>query len=124
MKNWLEWLVFGVSALLLLSVLGYLIYDAVRLGSEPPAIEITLGNARPSGEQFMIPVRVYNAGDRAAEGVLVEVALMRGDEELEAAEFEAAFVPRNSTSNGWVVFTIDPTMADTIDARVLGYQQP
>jgi uncharacterized protein (TIGR02588 family) len=72
----------------------------------------------------MIPVSVYNAGDRTAEGVQIEVSLLQGDETVETAQFEAAFVPRKSTSTGWVVFTTDPGAVDVVEARVLGYQQP
>lgn len=123
-KNWLEWLVFGVSAVLLMLLVGFLVYDAVTIGSAPPAIEVTLGDASPQGEQFVIPVSVYNAGDRTAEGVLIEVSLQVGAAAVESAQFEAAFVPRKSTSAGWVVFTMDPSAVDAVEARVLGYQEP
>jgi uncharacterized protein (TIGR02588 family) len=71
----------------------------------------------------MVPVTVRNVGDRTAEAVLVEVALMSGDQELETAEFEAEFVPRKSSVEGWAVFTIDPATADAIEPRVLGFRQ-
>jgi uncharacterized protein (TIGR02588 family) len=44
-KNWLEWIVFAVSLALVLSTLGYLIYDAATLGTASPSIEIQLGQS-------------------------------------------------------------------------------
>lgn len=123
-KNWLEWGVFLVSLVLLSGVVGYLVYDAVTIGSQPPTIQVELGEVIVRGEQYMLPVTVRNVGDRTAEDVIVEIALLSGAEELETAEFTAVFVARQSTANGWAVFTIDPATADEIEARVLGFQQP
>jgi len=123
-KNPLEWVVFFISLLLLSGVLGYLVYDALTIGSEPPTIEIELGDVSARGEQYMLPVTIRNVGDRTAEDVIVEVVLVRDAKELEAAELTAAFVARDSTANGWAVFSIDPGTATSIEARVLGFQQP
>ena len=39
-KNWLEWTVFAVGLALVVSVLAYLVYDAVTLGDAPPMMAI------------------------------------------------------------------------------------
>ena len=123
-KNPLEWVVFFISLLLLCGVLGYLVYDALTIGSQPPTIELELGEVTVHGEQYMLPVTIRNVGDRTAEDVIVEVVLLSDTEELEAAELTAAFVARDSTASGWAAFTIDPGTATSIEARVLGFQQP
>ena len=122
-KNWLEWSVFAVGLVLVLGTIGYLIYDAVTLGTTPPSLEVKLGKPQQRQTQFLVPVSVTNHGDETAEGVLVEVALESGGKETERAEFEIAFLPRQSTREGWVTFDKDPRAA-RLKARVLGYEKP
>ncbi|MFB2972430.1 hypothetical protein ACE1CD_26000 [Aerosakkonema sp. BLCC-F183] len=74
-KNWLEWVVFGMALLMVVSTLGYLIYDAATLSKMPPAIQVQLGEPQPIMEHFIVPVSVTNQGDRTAEGVQIEVTL-------------------------------------------------
>lgn len=123
-KNWLEWLVFSVGLALILPLAAYLAYDALTIGNKPPIIEVRLAAAEQHGDVFVIPVTLRNDGDQTAEEVVVEVALLDGGEELETAELTVAFLPRQSTRNGWVTFTTDPATVEQIEPRVLGYQGP
>jgi uncharacterized protein (TIGR02588 family) len=121
-KNWLEWGVFGVGLLLVAGVLGYLVYDGATSAGGPPAVEVTLGEARPAGQNFIVPVTVTNRGGETAEGVTVEVTLEVGAE-AERGEFTLAFLPRGATREGWVAFRRDPR-AGRLTPRVLGYEKP
>jgi uncharacterized protein (TIGR02588 family) len=123
-KNWLEWAVFGVALVLILSALGFLVYDAATLGKRPPSIEVRTGEPEQHSFNYLIPVVVTNHGDETAEGVQIEVVLEQGGEERERAEFTVAFVPRGSTREGWVAFQTDPRTVEQIKARVLGYEKP
>lgn len=122
-KNWLEWIVFAISLVLVASTLGYLVYDAATLGNAPPTIEFKLGKPQPKLDYFLVPVSVANRGDETAEGVLVEVVLENNGKEVETAEFEIAFLPRHSTRKGWVSFTTNPRSAE-MKARLLGFEKP
>ena len=121
-KNWLEWVVFGVSLALTASVLGYLVYDGVHLGDAPPDIALRLGIPERRGEGFVVPVAATNRGDETAEGIHIEVMLETGGAG-ERGEFTIAFLPRRATRKGWVVFRTDPH-AGQLKARVLGYEKP
>lgn len=123
-KNWLEWIVFAVSLVLVVSVLGYLVYDSATLGDTPPNFEFQVGKPQPQLNHFAVPVAVTNQGDETAEGVQVEVVLESGGKEQESAEFEIAFLPRHSTREGWVTFAADPRTVDQIKVRVLGFEKP
>lgn len=123
-KNWLEWLVFAVGLVLIVSLLTYLTYDAVTLGNDPPLIETRIGDVRTFNDSYLLPVTVQNLGDATAESVTVEVALMNGDTEIETAEMSIDFLPRKSTRSGWVTFETDPNSVDEIAPRILGYQVP
>ena len=123
-KNRVEWLVFGVGLLLVVSTLAYLAYDAVTLGDAPPSIEVRAGAPVQVTQSFLIPITLVNHGDQTAEGVLIEVVLENGGEEKERAEFTVAFLPRRSTREGWAAFQTDPRTVERIKARVMGYEKP
>lgn len=123
-KNWLEWIVFAVSLVLVVATLGYLVYDGATIGNTPPSIEFELGKPQPQADHFIVPVSVTNRGDETAEGVHIEVVLENGGQEQESADFEIAFLPRLSTREGWVTFETDPRTVDGMNARVLGYEKP
>lgn len=123
-KNWLEWIVFAVSLALVVSMLGYLVYDGAKVPAATPSIEFELGKPQPKLNYFIVPVAVTNRGDETAEGVHVEVVLESGGQEKESADFEIAFLPRQSTREGWVTFQTDPRTVEQMQARVLGFEKP
>lgn len=122
-KNWLEWLVFAISFILVIGTLGYLVYDAATSKAAPPRIDVQLGTAQPQSNYFVVPVAIINHGNETAEGVQIEVVLTSGGKEQESANFEVAFLPRRSNRDGWVTFQTDPRLVE-MEARVLGYEKP
>jgi uncharacterized protein (TIGR02588 family) len=115
-KNWLEWVVFAVSAVLVACVIGQLSFDAIGVDGEPPRLEIELGEPREQGGAYAVEVTIRNDGDNTAEAVRVEV--ISGGER---GELEFEFLPRHSFKRGWVTFTKPPV---GMQARVLGYKAP
>ena len=122
-KNWLEWTVFGLSLVLVLVVLGYLVYWEATSTERPPNIRIELGDPERRGEHFYVPVTLHNEGDETAEGVHVVVTLTKGDT-TEEGEFEIPFLPHHSRREGAVAFKTNPVESDELTARVAGYQKP
>ena len=123
-KNWLEWIVFAISLVLVTCTLAYLTYDGMTVGDAPPSIEIRVGSPTQGQHNFIVPVSLINHGDQTAEGVQIEVALETEGKETERSEFAVAFLPRRATREGWVTFQTDPRTAQKISARVLGYEKP
>jgi len=122
-KNWIEWLVFSLSAVLVTGVIGFLIFSAATLGDSPPDLKVHLSPSQPEGKYFRVPVKIKNNGDQTAEGVQIEVVLNEGKADEETATFEAAFLPRHSSREGAVIFKTDPRKGK-LEARVLGYEKP
>ena len=122
-KNWFEWIVFALGLILVSSTLSYLIYAGASMGHEPPSLEVRLGTPEQRQFNFIVPVTVVNHGDETAEGVLIEVVMANGGEEIARGELDVAFLPRHATRQGWVTFEQDPRTAQ-LKARVLGYQKP
>jgi uncharacterized protein (TIGR02588 family) len=122
-KNWLEWVVFGIGLLLITSVFGFLVYDALTLGDTPPTMAIQIGQPEQQGQHVIVPVAVTNQGDQPAEGVVIEV-IYEGAQEQQQAQFEIAFLPRSATGEGWASFQAASAEIGQFKARVIGYQKP
>lgn len=122
-KNTLEWAVFGISAAILVALVGFLIYDAMRGGSDAPDISVTTGSVIPRGQHFAVPVIVTNRGGQTAEGLRVEIALVRDGQDVEVSEVTFAFVPRASHREAWALFRNDPRQFK-IEARGIGFEKP
>lgn len=123
-KNWLEWLIFAVSLVLVVSTLGYLIYDATLSSETPPNIEVQLGETQPQGQTFLVPVIAINKGEQTAETVQIEVVLEKNGKEEESAELSIQFLPRGAKRSGWVTFETDPRTVDNIKSRAVGFEKP
>ncbi|HEV3410303.1 MAG TPA: hypothetical protein VG095_08405, partial [Chthoniobacterales bacterium] len=121
-KNWLEWTVFALSAVLILTVIGFLIYESAMIGQKPPDIHLRMGEVQARDGYFALPLEVTNTGDQTAEGVHLEVVLKTNGGE-ERADLEIQFLPRRGKREAWVNFKTDPRTG-TLDARVLGYEKP
>ncbi|MBW4663669.1 MAG: hypothetical protein KME01_05605 [Chroococcus sp. CMT-3BRIN-NPC107] len=123
-KNWLEWLVFGLSLVLVIWTLSYLVYEGATSATAPANIELELGKPQPQRNRFIIPVSVTNNSDTTAETVQIEVTLENSGIEQESAQLEIGFLPRQSKREGWVTFQTDPRTVEETKARVLGFEQP
>ena len=121
-KNWVEWSVFALSAVLILAVIGYLAYESTTIGTAPPDIHLQIGPAEARSGYFAVPIEATNKGDQTAEGVHIEVVLKSGGKE-EKGDFEIQFLPRRGSREAWVTFQSDPRNG-TLEARVLGYEKP
>ena len=122
-KNWLEWICFAISLLLVIGLIGYLLYTAVTTGKSPAHIELQLGPPQERGGKFFINVVAENRGEQTAEGVYVEVVLKANGKE-ERGMFVIDRLPRQGKRQGIVTFETDPRLASTVEARALGYAEP
>lgn len=123
-KNWLEWVIFAVGLVLVVSTLGYLIYDATATSEAPPNIEVKLGEIQPQGQNFLVPVIAENKGKQTAETVQIEVVLEKEGKEEESAELQIQFLPRGAKRSGWVTFETDPRTVEKIKTRAVGFEKP
>ena len=122
-KNWLEWLVFAVSCVLVVATLGGLGFLALTQGDAPPKLKLSLGAPFAVAQGFQVPIRVENWGDQTAQDVQIEVEFRPVRGEKETSDFTLAFVPRHSQREGWVAFSQKP-QKNELTARVLGFQKP
>ena len=117
-KNALEWAVFGVSLVLLIGLIVFIIRDAAADQGNPAQINVELGQPAAEGQRFRVPVHVTNVGDEPAEEVGIEVML--GDE---TSLLTIGLLPSHSQEQGNVFFSNDPRSGE-LRHRVVGYLAP
>jgi uncharacterized protein (TIGR02588 family) len=120
-KNGLEWTVFGISTVLVIALVGWLIYASTL--EEKAEVKLTAMTEEPQAMDgwHQVPVVVMNEGGVTAESVEVEIiAVVDGKEQ--AGTFTLDFVPKGGTRRGAVSFKGGPPTEVT--PRVIGYSEP
>lgn len=123
-KNLLEWGVFATGLLLVFGILGYLGYKTFTHRTFPPEILVEYKPDPTETAPFRYKVVVKNEGGETAEQVSIELVQKRGDSTIEMAELQFSFLPRASKQEGWLNFSEDPKMADTVFVRVVSFKKP
>ncbi|MBD1397766.1 hypothetical protein H9Q13_11375 [Pontibacter sp. JH31] len=123
-KNALEWIVFGVSLMMVLCILGYLSYQTYTEKPATPDLVVQYFHDPSAHAPQRYRVVVLNQGGETAEEVQIELSLEKGGEQLEKAELSIAYAPKESKREGWVNFKESPAEADTLMARVVSYKRP
>ena len=120
-KNWLEWTVTIISGILVTFVLGFLIFKMVNEEKTPPDIVVQIGSISHKDGGFAVPITAFNKGSETAQNVMIEVS--NGTSDHEKAEISFQYLPRNSSVNGWVIFSEKP-LPDSLKSRIVGYSVP
>ncbi|HYE95959.1 MAG TPA: hypothetical protein VD962_07085 [Rubricoccaceae bacterium] len=115
-RNGVEWAVFGVGAVLVACVVGFLLYDAFAGPGGPADLRVRLRPPEQPG-QAAVRVEVRNVGGRSAEEVVVEVCSAA----KECGEVTFPFVPRGAMRDGVIGFADPP--AAPLEARVMSYRE-
>ncbi len=122
-KNPLEWTVFGIGLVLVLTTLGYLVQESITTHPGPPDVVARLGATVPSANGYLVPVEVANVGKATAEDVLVPVFLDLADGKQEEAQLTIAYLPRDSRRDGWISFRNDPRQG-TLRLGAIAFEVP
>ena len=121
-KNWLEWLVFAMSLVVIAGFIGVLVYAAFMTKDAPASLRVFLGEPRKEQSHFIVPVLVQNRGGAAAAAVRIEGVLDSGST-VERRGFELAYAPGGSSRHGEVSFSSDPREG-RLNGRAIGFELP
>lgn len=120
----LEWVAGGIGAILTLTLIGVLSWQAwSNPGDVPPEVTVRLEEVVPAGTGFVARIVAVNGSPETAAAVEVEGVLSRYGEEVEAARATLDYVPGGSEKRGGLFFAEDPREGD-LRLRALGYQEP
>jgi uncharacterized protein (TIGR02588 family) len=120
----LEWVIGGISGLLIIALLGYLGYRAMSADGRPPDFAATVESVERAGDVFHVSIAVTNPGDETVAGLVVQATLDSAGEMIETGEIEFDYLPAGSTRRGAFVFKNDPARAGELRLFVLGYTDP
>src|SRR5690606_41948085 len=77
-KNLLEWIVFAVSIVLVVAILGYLSYKTATHTTSPPDILIEYNPDPTDTAPYRYHVKIKDVGGETAEQVSLELVLLSG----------------------------------------------
>jgi uncharacterized protein (TIGR02588 family) len=115
-----EWLVLGISLVLLLSVVVFLMRRALQRSDPFIRVEtrFLMSEARKVGDQYILPVEVHNPGSRTISQLKIRVSA--GDPD-EAREIEIKYLAENSTTRLYLPFQSEPARMG-VQAKPLYYR--
>ncbi len=118
-----EWIVAAVSALLVLGVIGFLVYDGLASPQTPPDVRVEVDSIQQAGPGFLVLFRAHNSGNNTAADVIIEGELLADSGRVETSETTLDYVPAGSEQRAGLYFTRDPRSLK-LRLRAHGYRDP
>ncbi|OCP06333.1 MULTISPECIES: hypothetical protein [unclassified Ensifer] len=120
--HWIEWLTGSLSAICVISLIGWVGFEAMTQNEAPPVLSVSIvsSEARPGG--YIVIFEVENAADRTAADVVVRGEITNGSSVVETVEVTLDYVPMHSRTRGGLIFRNDPEGRSRISAT--GFSEP
>lgn len=118
-----EWVVAALGALILVSMIGYMLFYGLTQQSGPPRIVLEAGAVTESAGGYLVEFTARNEGPSTAAALHIKGQLMDGAEILEEAEAQLDYVPEHSKREGGMFFDQDPR-EHTLVLSSEGYSKP
>jgi uncharacterized protein (TIGR02588 family) len=112
-----------IGALLVVSAIAALLYEAAVAESSPPNVRVEIETIAPVHHGFLVTFRAYNAGGNTAAALLLEGVLRSGAEQVESAETTLNYLPGKSSRRGGLFFKNDPRHF-TLVIQPKGFEEP
>ncbi len=106
-----EWVTLGVSAVIILGLVGLITYLAFRPGSDDANLQVQTYPDQIRTEQgfYYLPVKISNLGNRTVGNVWIEFALSTGQGQTERSQISMNFLSAQDSQRGQVAFQHDPS---------------
>lgn len=118
-----EWVVALFSALLVIGVIGFLVYDGLLTPQTPPDVAIEVDSIRQAGPGYLVIFQARNNGRTTAADVMVRGELLADSGRVEASETMIDYVPGRGRQRAGLYFTRDPRGLK-LRLRAEGYRDP
>jgi uncharacterized protein (TIGR02588 family) len=118
-----EWIVAAIGLVLVASVIGFLLYEAIAGSRLPPDVKLSVDSVVQIRNGFLAKITAVNEGGITAEGVDIEGELKRGTETIERSRTTIDYLPPRSEKKAGLFFTQDPRQLD-LQVRSFGYEEP
>jgi uncharacterized protein (TIGR02588 family) len=118
-----EWVVSGVSALLVLLTIGYVFYKAAAEPSTPPQVVIELEEIYPGAGGYVVILWAHNVGGQTAKDLAIEGQLVSDTGVVATRSAGITFLPGESRRKAGLFFPVDPERYE-LELHPVGYDVP
>lgn len=120
--NRLERAVAGISLLLLVAVIGYLVWEGVAQ-NEPPTFEWRTSDVRAVASDHHVWLEITNVGGSSARNLDLRAEVRGGDTLVAEADASLDWLPTSSSRQAVVILPVDPR-EHTLEVVFVGYELP
>ena len=113
-----EWVSLCASALLILCLAGYLLFEAFQ--SNGPFVPVEIQTREVQG-QFVLPVRITNRGGRTLRDLKIELSADSGAENPQPTDLVIDYLGEGSEQIGYFYFDRHPRELK-VKARAISYR--
>lgn len=118
-----EWVLAGLSAVLVLAVIGALLYEGLRGAGSPPEIVFEVDSVRVAPHGFLLEFQAVNSGESTAARLLIEGEVSTEAGVTERSEVTIDYLPAKSRRRAWLFFETDPSQHH-LEIRQKGFDSP
>ena len=119
----IQWLIGGASTLLVLLLLGFILYEAMKGTDLPPIISVRSEKIVLGNQGFVVQFAAKNSGGLTAKSVNIEGRLTEDGKEIEKSNATLSFVPSHAERHGGLFFSHDPRQYQ-LEIKPKGYDRP
>jgi len=119
----IEWIVAGISTVIVLVLSGFILFEAVTKTGGMPDISFAISRSAAMGTAYVIEVEVRNDGHVTVAGVDIEAEAALSEGQIETSTVTLDYLPAESSTEVGLVFSqqVDP---EQVTLQVLGYRYP
>lgn len=121
--HWIEWLTGIVSALLVITLIGWIALEAATRSATPPQLSTRILGTEKLASGYRVDFEILNDANTTAAAVVVRGEVRENGSAIEDAEITFDYVPANSQASGALMFETDPTGRD-LSLRPTGFTDP
>lgn len=121
--HWIEWLTGIVSAILIVTMLGWVGWEAFTREATPPDLSVTVLTTEKTRAGYRVSFDIYNTATTTAAAVTVVGRLTDGARVVEENHVIFDYVAAESKATGAILFDNDPS-GRTVAIRPAGYTDP
>jgi uncharacterized protein (TIGR02588 family) len=121
--HWIEWVTGLISAILVISLIGFVGNAAVMYHDTAPDLSSTVLRTEARSEGYQVLFEISKKSSEAAAGVVVRGEIVQGDTTLESTEIKLDYVPGRSRAKGGFIFRINPDEKD-LRLRAAAFSEP
>lgn len=121
--SFLEWIVSGIGAALVVAIVAYLFYVEATSSKLPPVISVSVTSVQQTERDHVATFEAVNDSDATAANVRIEGTLRMDGRIVETAVANLDYLPGRSRRRGGLYFKEDPRDG-TLTLQAKSYMVP